>query len=81
MPVMSTNLKRDSSNTKDSLCNWIQLTGVNSLLILFGCGCGRTDLCEDRAIFNRPVHGFFYRSAHQWGVFLKQSFEFMERRA
>jgi hypothetical protein len=26
MLVLSTNLKRDSSNTEDSLCNWVQLT-------------------------------------------------------
>ena len=29
-PVASTNLKRDSGNTKDSLCNWVQLPDVNS---------------------------------------------------
>jgi len=74
-----TNLKRDPGNTKDSLCNWVQLTGVKSLLIL--CGCARTDLCQDNAIFNRPVHGLLYRFAHQWAVFLKQPFEFMEGRA
>jgi hypothetical protein len=34
MPVVSTNLKRDASNTKDGLCDWIQLTGVNLLLVL-----------------------------------------------
>ena len=31
MPVASTNLKRDLGNTEDSLCNWIQLSGVNFL--------------------------------------------------
>ena len=77
MPVMSTNLKRDPGNTKDSLRNWVQLTSVNLFLIL--CGRERTDLCEDNAIFNRPVHGLLCRPAHQWGVFLKQSFKFMER--
>jgi hypothetical protein len=79
MPVVDTNLKRDSSNTEDSLCNWVQLTGVSFLLVL--CEYGRTDLCEDSAIFNCRVHRLLHRSAHQWGVFLKQSFEFMERRA
>jgi hypothetical protein len=77
--VARTNLKRDAGNTEDSLCNWVQLTGVNSLLIL--CGCRRTDLCEDSAIFNRSVHGLLYRSAHEWAVFAKQFFEFMERQA
>jgi hypothetical protein len=77
--VARTNLKCDASNTKDSLRNWVQLAGVNSLLVL--CGCGRTDLCEGSAIFHRPVHGLLYRSTHQWAVFVKQSFEFMERRA
>jgi len=77
MAVARTNLKRNSGNTEDSLCNWVQLSGVNFLFIL--CGCGRTDLCEDNAILNRPVHGLLYRSAHQWAVFIKQYFEFMER--
>ena len=27
------NLKRDIGNTEDRLCNWIQLNGVNALLI------------------------------------------------
>jgi hypothetical protein len=31
MPVASTNLKRDTSNTEDSFCNWIQLKCVNVL--------------------------------------------------
>ena len=63
MLMASTNLKRDLGNTKDSLCNWIQLPDVNSLLVL--CGCGTTNLCENSAIFDRVVHRLFYRSAHQ----------------
>ena len=58
MPVARTCLKRHAGNTKDSLCNWVQLRGVNVLLIL--CGRGSTDLCEDSAIFNRLVHRLFY---------------------
>ena len=54
IPVASTNLKRNASDTKDSLRNRVQLTGVNFLLDLYGCGT--TDLCEDSAIFNRFVH-------------------------
>ena len=33
MPVASTNLKRNLGNTEDSLCDWIQLQGVNVLLV------------------------------------------------
>ena len=79
MPVANTNLKRDLGNTKDSLCNWVQLSGVNFLLV--PCGSRTNYLCEDSAIFDRPIHGLLYRSAHHWGVSLQQSFEFMERRA
>ena len=68
IPVASTNLKRDLGNTEDSLCNWVQLSGVNILLVLDGRWT--TYLCEDSAIFNRPAHGLLYRSAHQWSVFL-----------
>jgi len=32
-PVASTNLKRDSGNTEDSLRDWVQLQPVNLLLI------------------------------------------------
>ena len=74
--IASTNLKRDAGNTEDCLCNWAQLPGVNFLLVL--CGCERTDLREDSAIFNRLVYRFLYQSAHQWGVFLQQFFEFMK---
>ena len=38
-PAASTNLKRDSSETKKSLCDWIQLEGVNVLLVSV---CGLT---------------------------------------
>jgi len=31
-PVANTNLKRSLGNTKDSLCEWIQLQGVSVLL-------------------------------------------------
>jgi hypothetical protein len=34
MPLASTNLKRDTSNAKDSLCNWIQLKCVNVLCLV-----------------------------------------------
>ena len=64
----STNLKRDAGNTENSLRNWVQLIGVNILLLL--CEYGTTNLCEDSSIFNYPVHGLFTRSAHQWGIFL-----------
>ena len=32
MLVASTNLERDLGNTEESLCNWIELPGVNSCL-------------------------------------------------
>ena len=56
MQVVSTNLECDAGNTEDCFCNRAQLPGINFLLILYGCE--RTDLREDCAIFNRPVHGF-----------------------
>jgi hypothetical protein len=31
--VASTNLKRSVGNTEGSLCDWIQLQGVNALLV------------------------------------------------
>src|SRR5258706_1112930 len=37
LSVASTNLKRDTGNTKDSLCNWIQLNGVNILFVSSEC--------------------------------------------
>ena len=67
-PMTRTNLKCDLGNTKDSLCNWVQLTGVNSLLAL--CGYGTTDLRENNAIFNRVVYHSFCRSGNEWGVLL-----------
>ena len=33
LTVISTNLERDTGNTKDSLCDWIQLQGVNMVLV------------------------------------------------
>jgi len=33
MPVADTNLKRNLGNTEDSLCDWVQLQGVNVLLV------------------------------------------------
>ena len=68
MPVTSTNLKRDLGNTEHSLCNWVQLSDVNFLLV--PCGSWMAYLCEDSAISKRPVHGLLYRSAHHWFVFL-----------
>jgi hypothetical protein len=68
MAVASTNLERGAGNTEDSLRNCVQLTGVNVLLVL--CGGGRTDLCEDGGIINRPVQAPLYRFARKWGVFL-----------
>ncbi len=56
--VVSTYLKRDVGNTKNSFCNWVQLTGVNILLVL--CEYWTTDLGEDRGIFNCPVDRFLY---------------------
>ena len=68
MPTAGTDLKRGVGNTDDNLCNWVQLPGVNVLLVLRGCGI--TDLCEGNAKFERLVQRLFYRSAHHWGVFL-----------
>ena len=58
MPVANTNLKCDLGDTKDSLCNWVQLSHVNFLLV--PCGSWTAHLCEDGVIFNRPVHGLLY---------------------
>ncbi len=58
MQLAGTYLKRDAGNTKNSLCNWAQLKGVNFWLIL--CEYGTTDLCEGSAIFNCPVHEFLH---------------------
>ena len=68
MQVASTNLKRDTGNTENSLCDGVQLASVNVCLVL--CEYGTTDLCEDSPIFNCPVHSLLYWSTHQWGVFL-----------
>src|SRR5258707_14479895 len=43
-PITNTNLKCDTGNTEDSLCNWIQLEGVNFLFVSFECW--RTNLRE-----------------------------------
>ena len=66
--VVKTHLKRDPGNTKDSLCNWVQLMGLNISSVL--CGCEITDLREDSTIFNRIIHRLFHRSAHHRGEFL-----------
>jgi len=66
MPEARTNLKRGVGNTEDSLRNWVQLLGVNVLLVL--CGGGRTDLCDGFAIFHHAVQGPLNRSAHEWIV-------------
>ena len=68
IPAARTHLKRGVGNTEDDLRNWVQLPGVNVFFVLRGCGT--TDLCDDGAIFKRPVHCLFYQSAHHWGVFL-----------
>ena len=65
--VARTHLKRDAGNTENSLCNWVQLIGVNFLPVL--CRCGITDLCEDSTIFNRLIHRLFHQSAHHRGEF------------
>ena len=52
--VARTDLKHDNGNTEDCLCNWVQLTGVNVFLVLYGWVT--TDLCDDSTIFNRLVH-------------------------
>jgi len=62
MPVASTNLKRNLGNTEDSLCDWIQLQGVNIMLVLRGI----TDLCEYSPIFDGVFHNPLGRWAHQW---------------
>ena len=58
MQVAITDLKRDAGNTKNSLCNWVELSGVNVLLL--PCEYGTTDLCEDGPIFDCSVHGRLY---------------------
>ena len=68
MPIASTNLKRDLGNAEDSLRNWVQLSGVNFLLVL--CGNWTNYLRDDSAIFDHPVHHLFRRFAHHWGIFL-----------
>ena len=68
MQVARTHFKRDAGNTENSLCDWVQLLGVNALLVLYGYGT--TDLCEDSTIFNRLIHRLFHRSAHHWGEFI-----------
>jgi hypothetical protein len=60
MPVASTNLKRNLSNTEDSLRDWIQLQSVNVLLV----PTWKTDLCEYSAIFNSALHSPLSRFAH-----------------
>ena len=57
MPVASTDLKRNLGYTEDSLRNWVQLSGVNFLLV--PCGNGTNYLREHSTIFNRPVHRLF----------------------
>jgi len=68
MKVASTYIKRDAGNTNKSLCNWVELKGINILLVL--CEYWTTDPCDDGDIFNCPVDRFLYWSTHQWGVFL-----------
>ena len=63
-PVASTNLKRNLRNTEDSPRDWIQLHGVNDLLV----STWKTDLCEYNAILNSILHSPLGRSVHQWGV-------------
>jgi len=77
MPVASTNLKRNFGNTEDSLCDWIQLQGVNVLLV----STWKTHLCEYNPIFDCVLHSPLGRSAHQWGVAFQTFFEFTEQRA
>ncbi len=67
MPTARTHLKRSVGNTDDNLRNWVQLPGVNVLVLR---GCGITDLCEGSAKFESLVQRLFHRSAHHWGVFL-----------
>jgi hypothetical protein len=66
-PVAGTNLKRNSGKTEDSLCDRIQLEGVNLSL---GVPFGRTDLCEDSPVLNSLVHNTLCRCIHHRGVFL-----------
>jgi hypothetical protein len=64
--TVSANLKRDTGKTEDSLCDRIQLEGVNVLLVPFG----RTNLCEDSPVFDSLVHNLLRRCAHHWGLSL-----------
>ena len=64
----STDLKCYSGKTKDSFRDWIQLYLVNVLPSWLPCG--RTDLCEDRPVFNHIVHNPLRRSVHHWRIFI-----------
>ena len=66
VPVASTNLNRDLGNTKYSLCNRVQLSGVSFLLV----PCGSRTAYLDSAIYICAVHGPLDQSAHPWGTFL-----------
>ena len=77
MQMARTNLKCDLGNTKDSLSDQVQLTVVNSLLVV--CGSGMTNLCENSAIFNHVVDHLFCQYRHEWRVSPQQSFKFTER--
>ena len=61
-----TNLKRNTSKTKDGLCDRIQLECVNPLLV----SIRETDLCEDSPVFNSLVHNPLCRCIHHWRVSL-----------
>ena len=51
---VSTNLKHYAANTKNSLRNWVKLTGVNILFVL--CEYWTTDLDEESTIYICSVH-------------------------
>jgi len=64
--IVSTNLERDFGDTERSLRNFVQLKGVNTVLVPYG----RTDLCEFSPDFKDRIHGFLRRFVHQWRVIL-----------
>ena len=71
----NTNLKCDTGNTEDRLCDRVQLKDVN---VLPNSLYERTDLCKYSTVFDTRSHSTLHRSTHQRGVFLQQSFEFLE---
>ena len=65
--AVSTDLKRDTGETKDRLCDRVKLKSVNVLLV----PSLRTDLGKYSAIFKTLVHDPLCGPGHQWGIFLQ----------